>query len=163
MSNESVTKYYLVEGATKPVEGITFEAFDTIGSILFGIYATSNPAEIATLDAVIKNNPRRGVQELPQSEYESMDQKKIRSSANSPYSLPKPVVAQFSREVAPTVQPPIKGNGAVVDLNPNPPAPEPEVTPASVPVSKPEDALLLGDVAASPTNPPRQSQKGKKA
>lgn len=158
MSQETVRKYYLVEGAAKPVAGIHFDPYEIIGSVLYGIYATDKPAEIEAIDNEITKHPKRGVSVLSAEEYNTYAQKKIPSSLSSQYSPPKPVITEPR-----PLQPPIKGNGAVVDLNPNPPAPEPEVIPIAAPVAKADDALSLGEVAASPTNPPRQSQKGKKA
>lgn len=166
-SQEPVEKYYLVERANEPVAGIRFTPYDIIGSMLFGFYATSDPSEIEKLGEVIKTDPRRGLSEISYADFEKMAQKKIPNFSNSAHWKPRPVVTQPKESPSPTPQSPtttaspIKGSGAVVDHNPAPP-PEPEVITAA-PVSSIEEALPVGEVAASPTNPPKPSRKSAKS
>jgi hypothetical protein len=158
------TQYYLLEGARKPVAGIEFQPFDIIGSVLWGIYATDKPAEIEALDKEA-SNPKVGLSKITYDEFLPMAQKKIPNFVNSNQFQPRPVVTQPKESASPTPPlqpplPPIKGSGAVVVDSPAPP-PEPEVV-SVAPVASVQEALSIGEVAASPTNPPRASRKSSK-
>lgn len=164
--SEPTTQYYLLEGAKRAIAGITFQPYDIIGGVLWGIYATDKPEEIAALDKEAAN-PKVGLSKISYDEFLPMAQKKIPNFLNSPHFQPRPVVTQ-PKEQSPLPTPPpnpaaspIKGSGAVVDHNPAPP-PELEVI-SVAPVSNVQEALLVGEVAASPTNPPRASRKTAKA
>ncbi len=160
--SESTTQYYLLEGAKKTISGITFQPYDIIGGVLWGLYATDKPEEIEALDKEAAN-PKIGLSKLSYEEFAPMAQKKIPSLLSSPHFQPRPVVTQ-PKEQSPLPTPPpnpasspIKGNGAVVDHNPTPPQEQEVISVA--PVANVQEALLIGEVAASPTNPPRPSRK----
>jgi hypothetical protein len=157
-------KFYEVQGAAKPVAGITFTPFDVIGSTLWGIYTTSDPAEIAALDKEMKENPKRGLSAITGEQYYAMAQKKIPSLQRSQVFRPTPVGStpqppQPPPAPQPVLEPPIKGAGAVVEANPAPRSVE-EPVQAAAPVEITKSADLV-QVDPSPTNPTRPSRKVK--
>lgn len=156
-------RYFQLERANRPMAGITFERFDVIAGVLFGMYAASQAQEITALLDIAKD-PKSGLSEITAEEYSQMQQKKTPAYSASPSSSrPTPPVLQ--QTPVQLEQAHLKGAGnAVVDPSPAPPNPDdlpPDPNSGVEPVAKPDDIFKTDKVAPPVTVPPRASKKTK--
>jgi len=146
-------RYFSKAPANKPVGKLYFDPVDTLSGILYGVYATEDEAVIASILEAMKD-PRAGLKEITQDDYNLMVQKKTQSSPGSPaWKRPIQPVTPTTRTGAPLAA--IKGQGAAVRAAGNPDAPEVEPPVSTEPVASVAEALK---VEAAPAGP-RQRKK----
>lgn len=132
-------KYYVAQNVGQPIVGIQFEKFEIVGGTSFGVYKTEDAAEIAKLEALIGKS---SVQSIDEAEYDRCLKKKPRSFDGSKLlSTPSELTETYRGHA-------IKGNGAlVVDQNEPPEHVESKIE-VKQQVSSVEDALKIESIPA---------------
>lgn len=153
---------FLLAPAYRPVAGITFDRYDVIGGVVHGIYGTEDEKEIAALLEAAKE-PKNGLKEVTEAQFVAMDQKKMIGGANYRASNAPtvPVIQQTPMQAAAAA---LKGAGAVVDNEPNPPVVDEDAAAPDAglePVPAVTDALKVSEVTPPITATPRRGRPPK--
>lgn len=121
--------------AGQPVAGINFIKYAIHGSCVFGVYATDDTKQIESLDALVAT---KKIAAIDQAEYDLCLKKKP--------AAPESLTISNQEQMTQALQPPIKGQGAVVVSESEQ---EQEVQVPISQVATAEAALVIAPVAAS--------------
>lgn len=131
-------KFYLSMTAGQPVAGIDFIKYAIHGSCVFGVYATDDTKKIEALDALVAT---KKITAIDQAEYDLCLKKKPADPEN--------LTISNQEQVTQALQPPIKGQGAVVVSE----VVEQEVQVPIGQVATAEAALVVAPVVAKEATP----------
>jgi hypothetical protein len=133
-------QYYYARDARNQTSGIEFHIYDTICGSPVGVYATEDPKEIELLDGLAEKQHWR-FERISLAQYEAALKKKPLpfKNLNDSKPLPPPMVTA------------LKGQGAVVVENPEPPEPPVEIKKS---VETVEEALQVAQVQPAPAVEP---------
>lgn len=143
-------QFYQAQNANRSIGGVVFEPYEVFAGTILGVYATENPGEITTLDALAADKTS-GVTKIDEATYDNLCKKKA------------PNLTEYGRSnhsALRQAETAIKGAGAVLVENPTPA--EPEVT-AGAPVESVDAAIVIEKAEPSPTvveaNKPKSKRK----
>lgn len=126
--------FYRADNAGQPIGGISFNVYDIVAGTACGVFATEDPEQIKTLDALVKT---RRIESMTQEDYEKCS-KKNRATLSAWKPLSVSTIPPKLHDV-----PALKGSGAVTVGKAEPAeTPEPTVELNSQ-VESVDDALKL--------------------
>lgn len=174
MMNTVKTRYFQAQKSNRWPN--LFEPFDTIGGILYGFTCVDEPSEALTAILGLVENPKLGVLEISEEEYNKLSQKKTATLGSSQGFKPRPVrplaslvdlVGEESKGATTNIPAGVTPTGGVLkgkgtaQVDTAGTTPEPEALPAGRPVPSLAEALQTGEVDPPPTAKPRNSRKTK--